>query len=448
MRGRRPTSALGFHVNIAYICRMRIDSEPIINAGIMSGGEISATLYGSFTFEGETITGKIELYGNPDDTNAVTFRGKRYDAVEFTPDNPADCSFELHDVTIGIGFHWERRESQKFHGSLHVIPDKENSGHIIAINRIGLEEYLKSVISSEMSATASPALLRAHAVVSRSWLMRQLLDRGKHTTTETGTTFKTILPDGREVEETVKWYDREDHTQFDVCADDHCQRYQGITRQTRPEVAEAVEQTRGETLTYGGEVCDARFSKCCGGVTERFENCWEHAPKDYLTHISDTDADGTTFCDTDDPEILGQVLNNYDRETTDFFRWERRYTPAELSALVSLRSGTDFGEITDLRPLKVTPSGRIIRLLIEGTKKSLIVGKELEIRRRLSESHLRSSAFEVTRTPEGDFLLRGRGWGHGVGMCQIGAAVMGARGYGYRDILSHYFPAATLTTLY
>ncbi|MBD5224583.1 MAG: SpoIID/LytB domain-containing protein [Bacteroidales bacterium] len=427
---------------------MRINSEPIINVGIMSGREIHATLSGRFTFEGETITGDIELSGSSDGTSAVTFRGKRYDALEFTPEDPAHCSFGLHDVTIGIGFHWERRESQKFRGSLSVIPDAENPGKIIAINRIGLEEYLKSVISSEMSATASPALLRAHAVVSRSWLMRQLLDRGKHTTAETATTTTTRLPDGREVEEIVKWYDREDHTQFDVCADDHCQRYQGITRQTRPEVSEAVEQTRGETLTYDDEVCDARFSKCCGGVTERFENCWEPAPKHYLTHISDTDTDGTPFCDTDDPDILGQVLNNYDRETIDFFRWETRYTTTELSALISRRSATDFGEITTLKPLEVTPSGRIIRLLIEGTKKSMIVGKELEIRRRLSESHLRSSAFEVIRSPEGDFILRGRGWGHGVGMCQIGAAVMGARGYSYREILHHYFPSATITTLY
>ncbi len=427
---------------------MRTDTEPIINIGIMSREAIRATLHGSFTFDGKSVTGDIELCSNLNGTPGVTFRGREYAAVEFTPTDGAQCSFELHDVAIGIGFHWERRESQKFRGSLRVIPDAESAGNIIAVNRIGLEEYLKSVISSEMNATASPALLRAHAVVSRSWLLRQLLDRGKHTVAEAGSTFTTVLPDGRTVEEIVRWYDREDHTQFDVCADDHCQRYQGITRQTRPEVAEAVEQTRGETLTYGGEVCDARFSKCCGGVTERFENCWENAPKGYLTHIPDTDTDGTAFCDTDDPEVLGQVLNNYDRETTDFFNWEVRYTPAELSDIVRRRSGTDFGEITGLQPLEVTPSGRIIRLLIEGTEKSMIVGKELEIRRRLSESHLRSSAFEISRTTEGDFLLKGRGWGHGVGMCQIGAAVMGARGYSYRDIISHYFPSATIATLY
>ena len=419
-----------------YLCDMRTDKEPIINIGIMSTPTLKVTFHGLYKpcNGGTPVTGEIVARVNQG-------------GMTYAPEDPANCHFELHDVTIGVGFHWERLENQRFLGALKILPDKANPGNIIAVNSIGLEEYLKSVISSEMSATASMSLLKAHAVVSRSWLMRQLADRGKHTCAEKGGWKRTLLPDGREVDELVKWYDREDHTQFDVCADDHCQRYQGITRQTRPEVAQAVEQTRGETLTYLNEICDARFSKCCGGVSERFENCWENDPKGYLTHVSDKD-DGKIFCDTSDKEILGQVLNDYDRETTDFFNWEVRYTPTQLSALRQRRSGVDFGEIIQLRPLETTGAGRIIRLLVEGSRHTAIVGKELEIRRWLSESHLRSSIFTVERGNDGNFILKGRGWGHGVGMCQIGAAVMGAEGYDYRSILHHYFPGADITRLY
>lgn len=420
-----------------YLCDMRTDREPTISIGIMSAPEIRVTFHGTY------------IIASPDGTPVSEKRtfSTADTGIVCTPSDPHRCSFELHGVTIGVGFHWERHENQRFRGALAILADAGKPGNAIAVNAIGLEEYLKSVISSEMSATASGALLRAHAVVSRSWLLRQLLDRGKHTCAEKGGWKRTLLPDGREVDELVKWYDREDHTQFDVCADDHCQRYQGITRQTRPEVAQAVDDTRGETLTYHGEVCDARFSKCCGGISERFENCWEDDPKEYLTNVPDHDG-GKVFCDTADTSILDQVLNDYDRENIDFFRWEVRYTARELSELVHRRSGIDFGEVTDLVPLQVTPAGHIVRLLVEGTHRCAIVGKELEIRRWLSESHLRSSVFNVERTAGGDFILKGRGWGHGVGMCQIGAAVMGAEGYGYHEILRHYFPNAEITRLY
>ena len=368
-----------------------------------------------------------------------------YESLLFEPVDDG-ASFELDDVTIGVGFHWERKECQRFAGALKVIPDVD-AGCCVAVNVIGVEEYLKSVISSEMSASASQALLRAHAVVSRSWLLRQLADRGKHTCAEAEEWRSTAVGDAV-FDELIKWYDREDHTLFDVCADDHCQRYQGVTRQTTPAVAEAVDATRGMVLTYGGEVCDARFSKCCGGVSETFENCWENASHPYLESVKDCDAAGHCFCDTDDRSVLDTVLNNYDRETLDFFKWEVRYGADDLSELVRRRSGIDFGRIHDLVPLTRGKSGRIVRLLVKGERRSLIVGKELEIRRWLSDTHLRSSAFDVTRSDEGDFIFRGRGWGHGVGLCQIGAAVMGASGYGFREILNHYFPKAGITALY
>lgn len=375
----------------------------------------------------------------------VELDGELYDEVCPAPRVEGTC-FELRDVTMGIGFHWERRETQRFSGGLRLIPDR-GRGHVVAVNVIGIEEYLKSVISSEMSAGSSAALLRAHAVVSRSWLLRQLADRGKHTCAQ-ATEWRRAEVDGETVDELVRWYDREDHTLFDVCADDHCQRYQGVTRQTSPAVAEAVEATRGMVLTYGGEVCDARFSKCCGGMSETFGSCWEDAPHPYLEPVADTDASGRCFCDTHDMGVLESVLNGYDRESVDFYRWEVTYGADELAQLLRSRSGVDFGDILELRPLQRGASGRITRLLVRGTCRCIVVGKELEIRRWLSPSHLRSSAFDVERTPEGAFRLCGRGWGHGVGMCQIGAAVMGAEGYSWREILQHYFPKATLERIY
>lgn len=418
--------------------------EPEINVGITGRRELRFALDGEFRVSGaDTCAQGVHSvsYSN----GKICWNGRLYDSLLFEPCG-ADSVFELPDVTIGVNFHWQRDECQRFAGALKIIPGCD-AGICVAVNVIGVEEYLKSVISSEMSASASPALLRAHAVVSRSWLLRQLHDRGKHTCAEAEVWTRSRVGQ-EELDEFVKWYDREDHRQFDVCADDHCQRYQGITRQTTPAVAEAVEATAGMVLEYGGRICDARFSKCCGGVTETFASCWEDAPHPYLESVADSDASGHSFCDTADREVLDAVLNSYDRETPDFFRWDVAYTPAELSELVCRRSGIDFGMIHDLVPLGRGASGRIVRLLVRGERRSIIVGKELEIRRWLSDTHLRSSAFEVERKPDGTFLLRGSGWGHGVGLCQIGAAVMGARGYGFREILSHYFPKAELVRLY
>lgn len=416
--------------------------EPKINVGIMAGGRVDFVLSGRYVCDGDAVDGAAtaEAAGGK-----VAWRGRLMDSLVFEPDEKG-CCFELKGVTIGVDFHWERRENQRFGGALKLIPDEEHSDRLLAVNEIGVEEYLKSVISSEMSATASAALLKAHAVISRSWLLRQLSDRGKHDGGASAMVTRSVV-DGVATEEIVRWYDREDHKQFDVCADDHCQRYQGVTRQTTDAVEDAVDATRGMVLTWNGEICDARFSKCCGGVTELFENCWEAVEHPYLERVADRDGEGGDFCDTADEVVLGQVLNDYDRETKDFYRWEVRYGDDELSALLSGRSGIDFGRILELRPLERGVSGRIVRLLIKGEKQSIVVGKELEIRRWLSDSHLRSSAFEVVR--EGtDFVLKGKGWGHGVGLCQIGAAVMGARGYGYDDILRHYFPKAKLEKLY
>ncbi len=376
----------------------------------------------------------------------VAFQGRLWEELRLEPVS-SDDRFDLMDVTIGVNFHWERCETQRFAGVLRVIVSGNDATKVVAVNETGVEEYLKSVISSEMSAQASEGLLKAHAVISRSWLLRQLADRGKHVCEQAGG-WKRVTVDGMETDELVRWYDREDHSQFDVCADDHCQRYQGVTRQTSPCVAEAVEATRGLALTFGGEICDARFSKCCGGRSELFENCWEDSRHEYLESVADRkEGMERDFCDSDDEDVLSQVLNSYDLETKDFYRWSVRYGKGELGELIRRRSGLDLGAVTELRPLERGASGRIVRLFIRGEKGCVTVGKELEIRRWLSESHLKSSAFDVA--DEGDaFVLYGKGWGHGVGLCQIGAAVMGAKGYGYEEILNHYFPKAELTRLY
>lgn len=370
--------------------------------------------------------------------------------------------FELHDVTIGINFHWERKENQRFRGDLEILHNPD--GTVTAVNVIPMEQYLKSVISSEMSATSSMELLKAHAVISRSWLLAQI-DRKRRFN---GKPDPKALERSETEDTIVRWYDRDDHDRFDVCADDHCQRYQGITRMTSKAVEEAVEATRGEVLTVDNSICDARFSKCCGGVMEEFQNCWEPMDHSYLKPLRDNPepkknvpdltveenavkwikTDEPAFCNTNDRKLLEQVLNHYDREDITFYRWKEKYTPAELNELVCRRSGIDFGEITAITPVKRGPSGRLYLLKITGTKRTVLVGKELEIRKWFSNSHLKSSAFIVERDADGNWIFEGSGWGHGVGLCQIGAAVMASKGYTYRQILNHYFVDADINKLY
>ena len=396
----------------------------------------------------------------------INYNGVLYDELFFEASTPstlfAEPTFILHDVVIGVDFHWERRQSQQFAGSLKFIIEKNQ---VVAVNVIGVEDYLLSVISSEMKATAGLEFLKAHAVISRSWVLAQIAHRA-HPTRSAGIDFKelnnvpalvtsleqrreTVPAGGEAADETVieKWFDHSDHKHFDVCADDHCQRYQGLTLAIGKTVRQAIDQTWGEVLTSDGELCDARFSKCCGGRTELFSTCWEDKDEPYLVSLPDTPdhGDGDPFCDTHDETVLRQVLNDYDLETKDFYRWTEEYGVEELSALITRRSGIDIGTLTALEPLEAGPSGRIKKLRIVGTKQTLTVGKELMIRKFLSESHLKSSAFAATFTPDGKVRLDGRGWGHGVGLCQIGAAVMGSRGYSYRQILSHYYPGAQLT---
>ncbi len=416
-------------------------SEPDVSVGIVSGQSISFSLNAPYTAKGETVEGDQTVEFSE---GGILWNGNRYRELTFTP-LAGGASFSLHDVTIGVNFHWERKETQVFCGTLKLVVEADK---ITAVNILPVEDYLVSVISSEMKATSSLEFLKAHAVISRSWLLAQMEKRHRQKDGQDGF-FSFIKRD----DELIRWYDREDHTIFDVCADDHCQRYQGITRANNSAVEEAVAATRGRILTYDGEICDARFSKCCGGVTEEFQYCWEDTPKPYLVSVRDCDAGGHDFCDTADREILSQVLNDYDCETPDFYRWSVVYTQEQLSQLVSGNLKEDFGAIKDLVPVETGRSGRISKLKIVGTKKTFTIGKELEIRRALSESHLYSSAFTVVREDIVDgipqrFTLNGSGWGHGVGLCQIGAAVMGARGYSYGDILLHYYHGAEITRIY
>ena len=355
-----------------------------------------------------------------------------------------DSHFTLHGVTIGKKFHWEQQEEQRFEGTLRLVPEENETW---AVNDIPLEKYLKSVISSEMNPQAPLEFLKAHAIVSRSWLLSQLERRravSQSSPKRTGDQ-PSFLQEGKE-EALIRWYDRSDHTLFDVCADDHCQRYQGLARITDAAIR-ATAETRGQVLTYEGSVVDARFSKCCGGTTEIYETCWDETPHPELASVSDYDADGHAFCDTHDEALLRTILNNYDTSTHDFFQWEVRYTPDELSRLIKGKSGIDFGTIIDLIPLERGVSGRIKKLKIVGSLRTLIIGKELEIRRILSPTHLYSSCFTPT-LKDGYWILNGRGWGHGVGMCQIGAAVMASKGYSCEEILHHYYPNTVIEKLW
>ena len=439
------------------------DKEPEVKVGIVSGQKIHFSLNKPYLAKGETVIGEQEVEFSE---GGVLWNGNQYSSLTFHPQS-ADASFSLNDVTIGVNFHWERKETQTFLGTLRFVVDSDK---ICAINELPVEKYLESVISSEMSATSSLELLKAHAVISRSWLLAQMKKR--RDVAESGNNFFSFT---KKEDMLIRWYDREDHTIFDVCADDHCQRYQGITKETSPHVAEAIRQTRGQVLLDGDEICDARFSKCCGGVTEEFQYCWEDTPKNYLTAVRDialgiestlpnlTNEEEAekwirfnppAFCNTQDKRILSQVLNDYDQETVDFYRWKVTLTQEKLQQLIADRLKTDLGAILDMKSVERGTSGRISKLQIIGTEKTFTIGKELEIRRTLSDSHLLSSAFIVDKYDIDEqgvpqrFELIGAGWGHGVGLCQIGAAVMGEEGYLYDAILLHYYKGAEIKKLY
>ena len=420
------------------LCEVGVRTEPTIDVGIMQGKEISFALNVPYTANGTTYS-KGEYIAHTKD-GKILFENKLYEELTLTCPEDHSSTFSLHSVTIGKEFHWQQQETQTFQGSLIL---RIIEGELHAINRIPIEDYLTSVIASEMSGTSSIELLKAHAVISRSWLLAQIKGNEKPKMKDDSSTEKDNSQSSALNSQFIKWYDREAHTHFDVCADDHCQRYQGVSRKLTQQVQEAIRATQGIVLSYEGDVCDARFSKCCGGITELYESCWDDTPHPYLSVVHDP------FCNTNDPEILSEVLNHYD-QGTDFYRWKVEYTQEELSALVRRRSRFDYGDIIDLIPIERGPSGRIIRLQIVGTKATRIIGKELEIRRTLSETHLYSSAFEVEKVGKEQisFILHGSGWGHGVGLCQIGAAVMGAQGYNYQEILHHYYPKAELKKWY
>lgn len=436
--------------------------EPKVHVGILFEPQIEFILLNPYHINGMEISGKQVVTYNE---GRILWNGRLYDELLFEPVNEATDAFELLDVTIGINFHWERKEDQRFLGSLKIIVENKK---LTGINVIHVEDYLTSVISSEMSATASLELLEAHAVISRSWLLAQIHKNKEITESQAEYSAFTQTD-----EELIRWYDREDHTRFDVCADDHCQRYQGITKASNKNVVEAVKATQGQVLMYKNCICDARFSKCCGGVSEVFDTCWEEKNYPYLSAIRDTKEEGSfpdltqeseaekwikstpdSFCYTHDKNIISQILNNYDQETTNFYRWKVRYTQEELAELIRSNTKNDYGKIVDLIPVERGKSGRICKLKIVGTEKTLIIGKELEIRRTLSPTHLFSSAFIVEKgetDAEGIpawFELTGAGWGHGVGLCQIGAAVMGEQGYNYNEILLHYYKGADIRKLY
>ena len=444
--------------------------QPNVNVGIVSGQKIHFSLNKPYLAKGEMVTGEQEVAFSE---GGILWNGNQYSSLTFHPQS-ADASFSLSDVTIGVNFHWERKETQTFLGTLHFVVESDK---ICAINELPVERYLESVISSEMSATSSLELLKAHAVISRSWLLAQMKKRRE--VAESGNNFFSFV---KKDDRLIRWYDREDHTIFDVCADDHCQRYQGITKETSPHVAEAIRQTKGQILMDGDNICDARFSKCCGGVTEEFQYCWEDTPKNYLSSVRDiiqgvksvgsaapaplpslqdeaaADAwirsNPPAFCNTTDKKILSQVLNDYDQETADFYRWKVTLTQEKLKQLLDEKLKMNFGDILDLQAEERGKSGRISKLRIVGTEKTFVIGKELEIRRALSDTHLYSSAFVVDRCDIDEkgvpqrFDIIGAGWGHGVGLCQIGAAVMGEEGFDYDAILLHYYQGAEIKKVY
>jgi len=412
-----------------------IPKEPNVSVGIVTAEKVTFILNKPYIAKGEVITGAQTVAFSE---GGILWRNTQYRELTFTPQTD-DATFSLNDVTIGYNFHWERKETQEFQGTLRIVVEADK---IVAINELPVENYLTSVISSEMSPTASLEFLKAHAVISRSWLLAQMEKRREHNSGQDN--FFSFIKKDNEI---IRWYDREDHTIFDVCADDHCQRYQGISHHDEKKAEQAVTETRGQILTYESKICDARFSKCCGGKTEEFQYCWEDTPKPYLQSFQDP------YCNTHDSHILSQVLKDYDQETPDFYNWSVEYTQSQLSELVNKNLKDNFGLIQDLIPIERGKSGRLWKLKIVGSKKTITIGKELEIRRTLSETHLLSSAFDIekissTNNEETRFVLHGRGWGHGVGLCQIGAAVMGEQGKHYDEILLFYYRGAEIQRLY
>ena len=399
-----------------------------ISVGILSASKVRFCLDTLYYINNVSVEGEQTAVAQED---GILWQGKVYPHITFTPFSKGteEASFRLYNVTIGKQFHWERQQVQVFTGTLRLL---FHEGQIVVINELPLEDYLISVISSEMKSTCSLEFLKASAVISRSWLLAQL----KQKKDETPSFLQTD-------EELIRWWDREDHELFDVCADDHCQRYQGITVACNPNVRQAVNETRGQVLMADGEICDARFGKCCGGQTNEFQYCWQNIRKSYLVSVTDP------FCNTSDRKVLSQVLNDYDLETQNFYRWQVRFTQEGLRKLIERNLDMKFGDILRLEPLEAGPAGHISRLRIVGSERTYIIGKELLIRKTLSTSHLLSSAFTVTledlqnNVPQ-TIILNGKGWGHGVGMCQIGAAVMGHQGYSYKDILNHYYPGTYL----
>ncbi|MBR1883268.1 MAG: SpoIID/LytB domain-containing protein [Muribaculaceae bacterium] len=447
---------------------------PTVQVGIVNAPAIEFELHGSYQCHGEVFSG---VFKAGTEGHHVLLQGKCTAEWILSPSDPDTDFFTIKDVTIGVSFHWRRKEDQSFKGALRLIVE---NGQVTAINIVPVEDYLLSVISSEMSAHASLELLKAHAVISRSWLLAQIkTDEQRAAAQLAANGNRSVMSDeqpdlgGGDADEAIKWWGRDDHVNFDVCADDHCQRYQGITRASTETVRQAIAATWGEVLTHEGALCDARFSKSCGGVMEEFENCWDDTHYDYLEARRDGEDENDfpdltreeaaeewilscpdAFCNTRDAGILSQVLNDYDQETTDFYRWKVEYTQNELSALIAKRTGVDYGRIRDLQPIARGKSGRLYKMKIVGEKLTRTIGKELTIRYALSETALYSSAFVVERHDvdadgyPAKFVLRGAGWGHGVGLCQIGAAVMGAKGYNYRQILAHYFPGAIIDKQY
>lgn len=440
--------------------------QPKVSVCILQAENVKFVLHSEYTIKGLTVSGEQSARCID---GCIEWNGNLYQQLNCVPVNKTDATFQLQDVRIGINFHWERTETQTFQGELLLMP---NDGKLLAVNILPVEDYLVSVISSEMKATASLDFLKAHAVISRSWLMAQMENRKKNKNDDGKNRFFAFR---KSDDMLIRWYDRDDHTLFDVCADDHCQRYQGMHRVTNEVVTQAVRQTRGQVLTYNGKLCDARFSKCCGGMMERFSACWSDVDMPYLQAIPDTESsDGTgnidlsdetqadkwirntpkAFCNTEDSRIISLVLNTYDQETIDFYRWTECLSQGKISELLSAKTKMNFGQILDLIPVKRGNSGRIIMLKIVGTKRTFTIGKELEIRRILSDTHLKSSAFVVEKkfsdesNVPSEFILKGAGWGHGVGLCQIGAAVMGEKGYKYTDILNHYYPDTRISELY